>query len=157
MKQIEPKELRIGNYVKSGNLHCYINCFLGKYSMDLEVIGFDYTNDNHEANINDIEPIELTPEWLVNFGFAYKQRSSEYFNHKYYFKEIGNNNGNKKYVEVTILESGHSEVTKYEVRLIHEYRWGDIKEARVFWSNELNVHTLQNLVFALSGNDLEIK
>lgn len=137
MKQIEPKELRIGNYFMEYRE-------LSKFAGDF-------------YHLLDCKPIELTPEWLVNFGFAYKQRSSEYFNHKYYFKEIANNNGNKKFIEVSILESSHSEVTKYEVILFNEYRWGEIREARVFWSNELHVHTLQNLVFVLSGNDLELK
>lgn len=131
------KELRIGNwFIEKGEIKQF---------------------DGDFYHLIDCQFIEVNPEWLVKFGFAYQHRSSEYFNQKYFIKEIANNNGNKKHIEVTILESGHSEVTKFEIILIHEYRWGEIKEGRIFWSNELHIHTLQNLVFVLSGNELEIK
>lgn len=137
MTEKNMKELRIGNW------------FIEKD----EIKQFD----GDFYHLIDCQFIEVDPEWLVKFGFAYQHKRSEHFIQQYFIKEIANNNGNKKHIEITILESGHSEVTKFEIILIHEYRWGEIKDGRIFWSNELNIHTLQNLVFVLSGNELEIK
>lgn len=110
---MKANELRIGNWVKwpgekepnevQWQHGHWLGVFKGNYSFP--------------------EPIPLTEEWLLKFGF----------------KKIGNQ---------FIIENGRITLTddiKYGNQFIYEF------------TSLVYVHQLQNLYFALTGNELEIK
>jgi hypothetical protein len=102
------KELRIGNFVSQNGKEIVITTLKTSWT------------------VNDLKPISLTEDWLLNLGFEIKElnNSKQWMkfafglrlqNNKLYFDWIGGN-------------------TKVEF-----------------------VHQLQNLFFALTGEDLEVK
>jgi hypothetical protein len=107
-------------------------------------------------NETEYQPIPLTEEWLLKFGFEHLENKSEHFNEQIFLKDV-EDNGNIKTITVKILSSGYQPVTKYEVLLTNEYRWGEQLVGRVYWKDDLYVHQLQNLYFALTGEELTLK
>ena len=132
---IEVRELRIGNYLKSidGKLICTtVKGFYG-FPKNTGII-------NHNVVPNDfeyLEPITLTEEWLLRFGF-----------------------------EIFKLNNGAYEVNLndfFTLRFIPKDKWR-VKDAFYVDSNDDDigiiieyVHSLQNYVFALTGQELELK
>lgn len=127
-------ELRIGNLVK-------IDCSCGRVmhaeilSIDLEEVnvcevclkcGTEYWN----LNINSIEPIPLTQEWLLKFGFKEMEfNHPDYIPQYYYSKDFEKGKVNLDLRHEMILDYG-----------------GD------FLSNTIDyVHRFQNICFALTG------
>ena len=114
---MKANELRIGSIV-----------YIGKEINIIELVDFAdiYENDT----LKQFEPIPLTEEWLINFGFELCD------NTKY------NIWSNEHFVITDILMQGDS------------FLWF-IQEAE---SLDLDyVHQLQNLYFALTGEELTIK
>ncbi|MDP9954687.1 hypothetical protein J2X97_000324 [Epilithonimonas hungarica] len=127
---MEARELRIGNYVSQGNQTCEIKgihtqSYGEKENKDCHFYVKVLSNDNrnYEAVKDyEIDPISLTEEWLLKFGFE-KTKNFKYIhnklpNHKIVF-------GNGFYLSYVINE------IKY-------------------------VHQLQNIHFALTGEELQI-
>ena len=83
--------------------------------------------------LKELEPIPLTEEWLVKFGFENDKKGLilEFKNYSYSYLWFNNNSGQLRLV---------SEGGKF---LTHD--------------NLKYVHQLQNLYFALTGKELEIK
>jgi len=127
---MKAEELRIGNFVKSGYQYCYINFFLGATMVDLELIGFEYTDGNHEEDVLKLEPILLTEEWLLKFGFSDDGclDLGNYTDSKLSFNPNSN--------QLRLVDSGGRFLT-------HD--------------NLKHVHQLQNLYFALTGEELTKK
>lgn len=125
---ISPEELRIGNLVIAKNI------FNGN-QMTVDGIGLTvFFKGMHVGEyVKDIEGIDLTPEWLERCGFEY----AEGFADDYTKQPITlYNNPFKKGWTIENL-FGH-QIT--EDLLVVEY-----------------VHQLQNLFFALTGKELNIK
>ena len=81
---------------------------------------------------SEINPIPLTEEWLIKFGF---NRHGFHFNLNYF--QIIYENGNE---------------------FSYEYRFSGIEFNNLYIKNSINyVHQLQNLYFDLTGEELEIK
>ena len=127
---MKTNELRIGNWVKTN------------YEGILETIninseGFEYIDCRKPTfkaigryPIDSIEPIHITEEWLLKFGFE----TSAWDNHSTYRKMIGNN-------DYTIVFDEYSNTMIGDIM---------IKEIKY-------VHQLQNLYFALTGEELSVK
>ena len=130
---IEAKELRIGNMVEDANTD----------TVEIEGIHYIDVHDykvligNYLRYMNYIKPIPLTEEWLVKFGFKHSNR--EWF-------ELDNmslcegvlNVGLKQNLCTLSIEGNES----IEVMLCKQM---------------LFVHSLQNLYFALTNEELTIK
>lgn len=116
---MKANELRIGNLVR--------NNMNGEILKPCDVLCDGINTDNYEGlNYGFIEPIPLTEEWLLKFGFE-KQHNEEDFD--YWFKN--------DFLNDIIWE--HSE------GFCHNLNYGgDIK----------HVHQLQNLYFALTNEEL---
>ena len=136
---MQANELRIGNYVTHGNekLCKVISIENDKaelsYDGESNGISWHYFKKVHPF----IEPIPLTEEWLVKFGFEKK----EDLNSKDY-------------------PFAHSIFTKSsKSRLCNEFKIGANQNGFHFYSMVyINyIHQLQNLYFALTGEELEIK
>lgn len=144
---MEASDLRLGNYVyfECDRLHMTTRGKVLSVRTDLtkfidgdkkgeyiyEVILLDQWGDIREESFIDIEPIDLDEEWLLKFGFEY-------------------DNG-------------------FYVSPCHEFHTG-IKTPFVIWNGDWNevdkhypirkihyVHQIQNLYFALTGKELELK
>jgi len=123
---LEAKELRIGNYLqtKTGDLTCVtdieaVNAFDGMY------IFWCYGYSESQ-----IEPIELTEDWLLRLGF--KKTPT-----KYYIGEL--NELHNRLLDLVLCTDKN--VISYQDYL-HPI---------------LYVHQLQNLYFALTNNELTLK
>jgi hypothetical protein len=120
---MEAKELRIGNWYKY-----YAD---GKY-YNYQIEAKDFIS----GNIKNFEPIELSEEWLLKFGFEIEKSNS----HCIAFNEVGYEHELQLDKEFGTTENCWN-ITKYGsgYRLIYY------------------VHQLQNLYFALTGEELKIK
>ncbi|MDF3076137.1 MAG: Phi19:3 [Sphingobacteriaceae bacterium] len=135
---MKPSELRIGNYVTTEE----------QKGCEAKVLGYDETSiylDHYSFGENDyvpeaVEPIPLTEEWLLRFGFEVSQ--------------ITVNGGQVIYKSPV----GGGVVIK---------NWQNESEGLIWGNSDLNggyihiaafkfVHQLQNLYFALTGEELTI-
>jgi len=123
-------ELRIGNYVK-----CYVKGITDRFdTVQLNI--YHLTDICKQIKDYKYEPIPLTEEWLLKFGF---QDTDSYFN---------------------LLDFPDFRIT-WSVRVVESGErknfWLDENFLEVFQQNIKHVHQLQNLYFALTGEELEIK
>ena len=149
---MEANEIRIGNYV---NLYDDFNA---------QVTGMTNTGDvwcvenpkNKECAwvISKIEPIPLTEEWLLNFGFDNWGLGTQWINQ---FESY------VRYVLHNVLDG----TSNFELHYVHS-TYGDMphnqyiiscdEDDRLNWGEEIiHVHQLQNLYHALTGNELTTK
>lgn len=143
---MEARELRIGNYVHP--LRENDGLILPEILIVLEIISIDYpkskvcpiTHDVHsfhktpKFDTKMLSPIPLTEKWIIDFGF---ERYSE--NH----------------FQLNILQRStiHCYTEKHKVRV----ELGNKEGYSFGYPNVENVHELQNLYFALTGQELERK
>lgn len=119
---MDPKELRIGNLINVCNDTCKVS--------GLSVNTIDFKSDNQEGfemqitKQLDCEPIPLTEEWLLRFGFSLMPVS--------------------EYTQDTFESNGVKLWNKSKSVFVFEHT-GTIIES---------VHQLQNLYFALTGEEL---
>jgi hypothetical protein len=129
---IKASELRIGNLLS----------FKGKI---MKVSGIEPTNkgiylegDDGKFALEGPATIPLTPEWLKRCGMELRKDD------KVWQIQVGNTS----YLEIEAEDPFMAGVTPETWRdLCPVYIWGDVKY----------VHQLQNLYFALTGEELEIK
>lgn len=114
---IKPQELRIGNY--------YLGASRGK----IEAVTWQTLRDLHEGQLN-INPIPITEEWLLKFGFEEKSKSKNFYlgNFRFHISKPANYDG-------FIFCDGYDVITD-----------------RIKY-----VHQLQNLFFCLCGEELQFK
>jgi hypothetical protein len=129
---MQANELRIGNLVikslKSGN---------GR-KIEAEIGHADIARIFEKTGSFNYEPIPLTEEWLVRFGFIYDPTIAKQ-NQSYWDKY-----GNQRIFSLA----------KYEEGLFFE----DIVIGGDIYKTEIkHVHQLQNLYFALTGTELTLK
>ena len=125
---MKANELRIGNWVKwnyeeSSDGNAY-------------PVEFGYELDDIKNNPNIVEPIPLTEEWLVKFGFDKEEEYDE---------------GKVIDYRMTLMKNSLEFVSFWEsedITGVNQYQTGVDVEY---------VHQLQNLYFALTGTELEIK
>lgn len=120
---MEARELRIGNYVIKRELY---RC--GPFS-EWEKNEFKISNWTDLENTYDYDPIPLSEEWLLNFGFNKNRSYQNWF----------------IYGKVCISLSGIIELLSFNgdsFKLPKKYTY---------------VHDIQNLFFALTGQELTRK
>ena len=117
---ITPQDLRIGNLVKYNGEFYAIKSFDEEHVVLKDNVSFDY------IRYDQIEPIEITEEWLLKFGY---EKDGDFFRIK-----------NTRLAEAFIFKEALS-------ICVHSFWLKHIK----------SIHQLQNLYFALTGKELEIK
>lgn len=135
---MKASELRIGNWV-SGNSDPYMQVHsLWKDEIDLIIEEAVWEYEGHEIN-----PIPLNEEWLLRFGFDI----SESWYNLYW----------------TVKPKGHREyrdclgINLQEGRTVLSSNGGIHEAMNVYVNHCEYVHQLQNLYFALTKTELEIK
>ena len=128
-------ELRIGNLIIGTNVYEGKVLTFERFNSDLDVIFFsDGSKWDSGEFIEDIKPIPLTEEWLLKFGFI--RHHSDYSNGIIYIKNVPDNTEFEWGVYPNELGSG----IQIKNRILLHY-----------------VHQLQNLYFALTGEELTFK
>lgn len=126
---MKPSELRIGNKVYYENPHG------DRVETDFSVNCFDY--------ISNISPIPLTEEWLVKFGFD----AHEHENGNTYTLQINYSAGFKDFI--SLVNKGGNKNPLFLGSLTTNYQKHFVLSNQV-----IHVHQLQNLYFALTGEEL---
>ncbi len=122
---MEANELRIGNYVKADGYYPYADID----GVEKEAVRVGTDSFTYDA----IEPIPLTEEWLLKFGFI---NNPPFFSREY----------NLSHNESNILMVNH-----YEDGWLFRCDWWRVGKMIKY------VHQLQNLFFALTGEEFTIK
>lgn len=141
---MEAKELRIGNLVLDDELETFRISGFSPYGHSVRcdeeegcmVLGDIYYNDGlakrgYEAELHDLQPIPITEEWLLKFGFEsydLELGTRVFYNIKTFIVEVG----------------GWSNPIYYT-------------QEKVLISYIEHIHQLQNLFFGLTGEELTIK
>jgi hypothetical protein len=129
---VQAKELRIGNYVY---------CFDKQTEIDLVHFRDLYEGIDEEGWY---KPIPLTEEWLLKFGFEKKDINKHYRHWK------------RSDIDFFTL-SGFC-INKYSNYLVIGHYWGGTFSLTQRQGLKIQyVHQLQNLYFALCGEELTIK
>ena len=143
MKKITASELRIGNYIQyiTGIDSIVFNTVKEIHGDKVAISLKEYYDDDGEMccgqgfmGIDGIEPIPLTEEWLLKFGWA---KEEVYAN---------------TYVDNTSFRQA---VLSYDINnkvfgIESDYDFIEIDHIKY-------VHSFQNLIFALTGNELTLK
>jgi hypothetical protein len=131
---MKANELRIGNWVlnkryKSGYVMQIES--IGEFGVNIE-LGYDGRSPiiEDDCSFNECNPIPLTEEWLLKFGF---EKKGQLYTKDFFGDYIG--------VDVKDFSIG-------------TYAFGRIAHAPQ--PTFMNVHQLQNLYFALTGEELTI-
>lgn len=137
---IKDTELRIGNWVTSDNKAIQIS--------DIFDGGINRCNDNYECwpiyDLKNLEPIPLTPEILEACGFKNTYGNTDIFSKT----TILLNEHPRTFHIINVPESGYK---GYQLT-IERYEKGVPMDIELEY-----LHQLQNLYFALTGEELTIK
>lgn len=136
---MKAKELRIGNLVFNKERNCVdtINGIFIEYGLTDDECVLIQGDNLLDYGIDHIQPIQLTEEWLVKFGFEYDDEEHIYYK--------------------PMFDYGGDQCEDFKLSLIsndEHYLAVDNKET---YEAIEHVHKLQNLYFALTGEELEIK
>jgi hypothetical protein len=144
--KMKATELRIGNWVN--NIHTG-----NPYQINIEKM--IRLLQHFKKDVIYFEPIPLTEEWLVNFGFE-KSVCFDYgerINYQYeFFFNIGDD------IE-RVFHYDDDEQKEVEVAFATRELWPkeDDAQSRTWITKDIkHVHQLQNLYFALTNRELEI-
>ena len=133
---MKTEELRIGNYVKEtvDNKAVTIASII---QVERDIFDFEVKDsDGIFIDVGDqIEPIPLTEEWLIKFGFEIYCDSSNYLS--IYVENIG-----------ILYWSINEDLLRIEVL--------SRRNTSKLFKHVKSVHQLQNLYFALTGKELTI-
>jgi hypothetical protein len=131
---MQSKDLRIGNYVNYIGGGTFKVTGIHEFGLDVE--------DDIESTYMEyeyFEPIKLTEDWMINFGMEYTD---------------GFSNSRKLYVKKHEHDVSHITYSEKEgmLRLSNGQQKGTTLIPHIKY-----VHQLQNLYFALTGEELELK
>lgn len=126
-----PQELRMGNYVDYDDVIVEVKSINNNFILTKLFSSLDY---------KDLEPIELTEEWLVKLGFKVFYESD--FQKKY------DKDYSDLHIQARKVDNGYG----IKINLNVYYRGEPIGKQL-----SEHVHQLQNLYFALTGQELTIK
>lgn len=131
---IKAAELRIGNFLHGDNdPDMYVVSIDANSGVEMGFLGMSLDEANDYGlwhyDFSDLKPIPLTEEWLVKFGYEDKNKHN-------FFGTLGLLISNKHYYVSFTSENGVCIFQKHEIK---------------------SVHQLQNLYFALTGEELIYK
>jgi len=128
-------ELRIGNYVNYAAEKVIVlqTSIKSRNKWDVE-LGYFEDSIGFERMITEIQPIPLTEEWLLRFGFEKEEEQDELLNTFMFCK----------------LNTVRVEFSDKHKQLYWHDNYTSIYHKEIKY-----VHQLQNLYFALTGKELE--
>jgi hypothetical protein len=131
---MKASELRIGNLITSNSYYSYVYSIESAMPLQNErysdkVLVTLFNGGLSTVPIDELEPIPLNEEWLLKFGFEWCNEAAGYF------------------------DNLHAVYLMYPNVQFHPFCTND----KDCWIELQYVHQLQNLCFALTGKELEIK
>ena len=137
-QKIKASDLRIGNLV------IYSNGSIVFKVIGISEFGIDIENEVEKTYIeyDEFEPIQLTEEWLLKFGFNCVNNTKMVF-------KLYHNDKNADFSSLILKEVGNNPIWVYSVN----NRW----TINPFPIDLKYVHQLQNIYFALTGEELIMK
>lgn len=143
------KELRIGNFISNGGGIVHVT-ELDEHGASV-VDGEDYASEVYML-INNFSPVPLTPEWLEKFGFI---RQADLVENKVWLP----NGGISQFHGAEIFRNESYQDVYLDENVFHFILAQDDNQiSTIYTSKEIkSVHQLQNLYFALTGEELTIK
>ncbi len=150
---MEAKELRVGNIIsvtheEYGDMLAAITSINDCGDLCLRCLGETCTDEEYECTMNEVYPITLTDDILVKLGFAERKLNSieqVYYNRQYgcvgrlVFKDYYTLIHIDKH---SVLNSDHVETVFMNEMCLQ---------------GRIELHTLQNIWYLLTGEELEIK
>jgi hypothetical protein len=133
---VTANELRIGNLV---NHSIFGNCKITALDYEMICIQRNDKDIKEWFYTEEYEPIPLTEEWLLKFGFEFRNTNKQYG----WYLEVSKNR---------VLTWCHSKEISLDFDL-EDYDYNNT----LFDFNCEYIHRLQNLYFALTGTELTIK
>lgn len=144
---IRANELRIGNFVLHEGRIAHVLYFTSKRI----ALKLDYSTVKITAKKNFeeilIEPIPLTPAWFDKFGFTYENA---------YDCICWSVTSQDLKLEINQDDWSEDKGKTWNHYFCFNY-WTDMKDSNYMKTNLLYVHQLQNLYFALTGEELMIQ
>ena len=160
---MKAEELRIGNFILDNEAEATKTIYwrveqISQYRIGDKRIGVLFRGGSCWTVMDCIEPIPLTEEWLKKFGFNGEFKTIKTQNVKDYNRPECNYK-----VQISFQDINHKDGV-FEI-------WHSILDAKMDYNDELyevattpiayphikHVHQLQNLYFALTGTELELK
>lgn len=147
---INANELRIGNLLQyEGDVYPIMWIMDTHLCIEQDWVEDEEEDKFHEAEITKFEPIPITEQWLLDFGFEY---------HNYYVEDEDYIEDNSDGITHTYKIGGN----KHWYYTLNMSPCGNIDFCRCSsYHDEIlitmltSVHHLQNLYFALTGEELE--
>jgi hypothetical protein len=138
---MKAQDLRIGNYIEVGlNIKFEsVYSIIEEISNNSNVVLIKDANILRVMPLDVINPIPLTEEWLLKFGFEKNEIPTS-------LKDFYIINYQLENFVVYLLESS------FEIELINKSG----EQFNLFINKKKQVHILQNLYFALTGKELKI-
>ena len=134
---IQAKELRIGNYVYDGNSELAQVSSIVDGAINYEL---DYGNlwTNEVCYFENINPIPITEEWLLKFGFSINKKTCVHI------------------FEFEIDDKVNFAVFLYDDEKEALFIKNSARSSKIIFKKRIDyVHQLQNLYFALTQKELE--
>lgn len=134
---MDSKQLRIGNLLKYEDEVAPVNAVWsnGNFELHSDILQFWLIEKGDEL----CDGVPITGEWLLKLGLEYTKGGGYDLGHKY----------SKKYMPVLVEHEFSVEMIDYNTAV-----WLEGNNAHVLIHY---VHQLQNLYFALTGEELEVK
>jgi len=130
------QELRIGNFLHNGSDVVCVEAISPTYKQAIDISNVDGLSSSScfvSLPIADLKPVPLTGEWLLRFGFVQNKSIG-----------VGNDIFSGYEMEGFIIDKDFDPIIS-------------TNEGCFGFSNPVKyVHQLQNLVFALTGKELEL-
>jgi hypothetical protein len=150
---MKANELRVGNFILEFDCEPYYFPIESIYINNVGVYRCSYRKQSIDTTLDMVEPIPLTEEWLLKFGFT-KNESKIIDSYSISISKLGT----LKKLSVTIqfgneyvmIREGENDKPSSEDSIITLLN-GDT-HGRPFY-----IHQIQNLYFALTGEELTIK
>ena len=138
-KQLTAQDIRVGNYLLVGGEIREVYS-VSKYRITFLVPSAAKVKSIRWFAFDDIKPIPITEEWLINFGFK-----SDGYKKEFIGKDFRSNGMTLDFVLSKPLTKG--EWNEFYTYNLESYRYKNIE----------NIHQLQNLYWDLTNEELKLK
>jgi len=156
---MKPNELKIGNYYKSVKFNAPVKCEFGDFA---ELYKRADGAEVFEELIDEMfEPIPLTEEWLIKFGFEFKEWIAYNEDHAFKDKIVTGFVYDNIWCFINYVHNDRT-LMWFGRRILHPLSHSEeyIKSHGNKWRFEQKgitpqyVHQIQNLYFSLTGEEL---
>ena len=141
---MKAEELRIGNFVRVGDTACRVVAISEEGIEQVRNIGGNTLTFSMFKNDIIFEPIPITEEWLLRFGLIKKPKTNIYLNPMFSIGE-----------KILKLMAVHLDDNSSTIAIVDYYT--ETEKSDLLHLDYQFIHQLQNIFFALCGEELKLK